>query len=92
LIRSPPPEPITAVVAAAATQQWVVNSIMDRWPIKKKRGETGPRKYLYHVQWQGKGMAPTWETAEALGNPSLTARYDEQCDKKGKKRLLDKSR
>jgi hypothetical protein len=92
LIRSPPPQPITAVVTAAEEQRWVVNSIMDRWPLKKKKGEKGPRKYLYHVQWQGKGMAPTWETAEALGNPSLTAQYDEQCDKKGKKRLLDKSR
>jgi hypothetical protein len=32
LIRSPPPQPITAVVAAAEHQRWVVNSIMDRWP------------------------------------------------------------
>jgi hypothetical protein len=34
LIRTPAPEPVDAVIAVVEKQKWVVNSIMDRYPIK----------------------------------------------------------
>lgn len=81
LIRSPAPTSESAAVAAAETQLWVVNSIMDRWPLKRKRGSKEERQYLYHVNWQGEGLTPTWETAESLNNPGMLARYNEQFSK-----------
>jgi hypothetical protein len=92
LIRSPAPDLAeSAVVVAAKQQQWVVNSIMDRFPIPKKRNDYGPRRYKYHVQWQGKGLKPSWEHGEDLNNPTLVAQYDAQFARKTK-RLRDESR
>jgi hypothetical protein len=92
LIRTPAPEPVDAVIAVVEKQKWVVNSIMDRYPIKKGKGVKGPRRYMYHVQWEGKGLTPTWETAEAMNNPKLIERYNLQFEKGRKKRLRDESR
>lgn len=92
LIRTPPAiVDNTPEAAAAEEQKWAVSSIMDRWPLTKKRGDPGPRQYLYHVQWAGIGMKPTWERAEDLNNPEMIALYNAKFTK-SKNSLRDASR
>jgi hypothetical protein len=83
LHRSPPPAaPGSDLLVAAEQQQWRVNCIMGHWPIPRARGDKTPRKFLYHVSWEGKGVQPTWEHEDSLCNTELLAAYQRQHQKK----------
>jgi hypothetical protein len=83
LLRSVPAAAPGAVALVEAEQQrWRVNCIMGHWPIPKVRGDNTPRKFLYHVSWEGVGVLPTWEHEDALGNVELLASYQRQHQKK----------
>jgi hypothetical protein len=89
LVRSPPPAaPGSAVLVAAEQQQWRVNCIMGHWAIPQNRGDKTQRKYKYHVCWEGKGVEPTWEHEDDLGNSEMLASYQRQHQKRRRLELV----
>jgi hypothetical protein len=83
LLRSvPPAAPGSVVLVAVEQQKWRVNCIRGHWAIPKVRGDDTPRKFLYHVSWEGAGVQPTWEHEDALGYVGLLATYQRQHQKK----------
>jgi hypothetical protein len=83
LVRSSPPAaPESDILIAATKQKWRVNCILGHWPIPQKRGDKTPRKYIYHVSWEGKGVPATWEHEYDLGNIDMLVNYQRQFQKK----------